>query len=138
MGKPNPQNLKPYKKGQSGNPKGKPRGRKNLSTIVRGFLDARMPLEALGPKQAERLKALLGDELTQDLSIRDLLLLRQIAKGLTEGALPSTDYILKAAGEFKDELNLNLQQGMTEEDAMRVLERARRHMAGGGGRAGTG
>ena len=138
---PNANNLRPrpaWKKGESGNPKGKPVGRKNLSTIVRTFLDAKLPLEALGQADATALRKLLGDALTKDITIRDLLLLKQITKGLKEGALPSTDYILKAAGEFKEELALTLQRDMNEEDAMRVMERARRRMLEGGKRAGTG
>lgn len=37
MANPNPplENLKPFKPGQSGNPKGKPKGTKSLSTIIR-------------------------------------------------------------------------------------------------------
>lgn len=34
----NEQNLKPFKKGQSGNPKGRPKGVKSWSTIVQGLL----------------------------------------------------------------------------------------------------
>lgn len=38
---PNPklENLIPYVKGQSGNPNGRPKGRKNLSTIVKDLLE---------------------------------------------------------------------------------------------------
>lgn len=35
----NEQNLIPYKKGQSGNPAGKPKGTRNRSTIARAWLD---------------------------------------------------------------------------------------------------
>ncbi len=33
-------NLKPYKKGESGNPSGKPKGTRNRSTIVREWMEA--------------------------------------------------------------------------------------------------
>lgn len=39
MGKPNTQNLKPCKPGQSGNPKGKPKGTLNRATIIRRWLE---------------------------------------------------------------------------------------------------
>lgn len=37
----NEQNLKPWKKGQSGNPSGKPKGTRNRSTIIRELLEAK-------------------------------------------------------------------------------------------------
>ena len=37
----NKQNLKPWKKGQSGNPAGKPKGSRNRSTIIRELLEAK-------------------------------------------------------------------------------------------------
>ena len=33
-------NLKPFKKGESGNPAGKPKGTRNRSTIVREWMEA--------------------------------------------------------------------------------------------------
>jgi hypothetical protein len=36
---PNPENLKSYKKGQSGNPSGKPPGAKNRSTLLKKWLE---------------------------------------------------------------------------------------------------
>jgi phage gp16-like protein len=37
----NEDNLKPWKKGQSGNPSGKPKGTRNRSTIIRELLEAK-------------------------------------------------------------------------------------------------
>ncbi len=37
----NEQNLKPWKKGQSGNPAGKPKGARNRATIIRELLEAK-------------------------------------------------------------------------------------------------
>ena len=36
---PNIENLEPFKKGQSGNPNGRPKGRRNRSTLVREWLE---------------------------------------------------------------------------------------------------
>ena len=41
----NEENLKSYKKGQSGNPKGRPKGSKNRSTIARHWLDVNQNLK---------------------------------------------------------------------------------------------
>lgn len=41
----NEENLKSYKKGQSGNPKGRPKGSKNRSTIARYWLDVNQNLK---------------------------------------------------------------------------------------------
>lgn len=38
---PNEDNLKPWKKGESGNPSGRPKGSRNRSTIVRELLEAK-------------------------------------------------------------------------------------------------
>lgn len=37
----NEENLKPWKKGQSGNPAGKPKGTRNRATIIRELLEAK-------------------------------------------------------------------------------------------------
>jgi hypothetical protein len=36
---PNIENLEPFKKGQSGNPNGRPKGRRNRATLVREWLE---------------------------------------------------------------------------------------------------
>jgi hypothetical protein len=42
---PNIENLEPFKKGQSGNPNGRPKGRKNRSTIARYWLEVNQKLK---------------------------------------------------------------------------------------------
>lgn len=65
----NEENLnKPWEKGQSGNPKGKPKGAKNRSTIARKWLEV-----------LSKQKNPLTDEL-EDLSYEDLITLAQIKK----------------------------------------------------------
>ena len=67
----NIENLKPFKKGHSGNPKGRPKGRRNVKTVLREKLaeqsesgDYASPLAAQlikiafkGERDADRLKA---------------------------------------------------------------------------------
>jgi hypothetical protein len=50
--------LTPFQPGQSGNPAGKPKGRRNLATIIRDMLEGELDFDALNlkdPSQAERL-----------------------------------------------------------------------------------
>ena len=62
------EDLIPYKKGQSGNPNGRPKGRKNRSTIARRWLEVN-----------EHLKNPLTSE-TEDISQEDLITLALIKK----------------------------------------------------------
>jgi len=59
MANPNPplENLKPFKPGQSGNPKGKKPGTRSLSTIIREFLEQELDwsLVPVKPEQAKHL-----------------------------------------------------------------------------------
>lgn len=53
----NEQNLIPFKPGQSGNPAGKPKGARSLSTIIREFLEQELDW-SLVPVKPERAKHL--------------------------------------------------------------------------------
>lgn len=64
----NNENLKSYKKGQSGNPKGRPKGSKNRSTIARYWLNVEQQLK--NPITSE----------TETMSQEDLMTLAQIKK----------------------------------------------------------
>lgn len=64
----NEKNLKSYKKGQSGNPKGRPKGSKNRSTIARYWLEVNQKLK----------NPLTGD--SETMSQEDLMTLALIKK----------------------------------------------------------
>lgn len=71
---PREENLKPaapWKPGQSGNPKGKQKGTKNLSTILREYLEKRIdaPSTPLNPKGGK-------------LPVKDIMIMRLINKAL--------------------------------------------------------
>lgn len=64
----NEQNLKPWKQGQSGNPKGKPKGARNRSTIVREWLEAQA-VDGQGGQVADQLvRALIKKAAEGDVS----------------------------------------------------------------------
>jgi hypothetical protein len=51
----NEQNLKPFQKGQSGNPKGYPKGLKNRSTIAKKWLEVEQDLKNPLTSEVERM-----------------------------------------------------------------------------------
>jgi hypothetical protein len=68
----NEENLIPYKKGQSGNPNGRPKGSKNRSTIAKKWLQV--------IQQAENPLTLESEELSQE-DLITLALLKKAANG---------------------------------------------------------
>ena len=68
----NEENLIPYKKGQSGNPNGRPKGSKNRSTIAKKWLQAM--------QEAENPLTLESEELSQE-DLITLALLKKAAEG---------------------------------------------------------
>ena len=63
----NNENLKPFKKGQSGNPKGYPKGKRNMKTILRELLQEASPTkEAKLPLAEVIIKIALGGEKDSD------------------------------------------------------------------------
>jgi len=70
----NEQNLIPYEKGQSGNPKGRPKGSKNRSTIAKKWLQVEQDLK----------NPLTGDN--EVMSQEDLMTLALIKKARTGDA----------------------------------------------------
>ena len=68
----NEENLIPYKKGQSGNPNGRPKGSKNRSTIAKKWLQAM--------QEAENPLTLESEELSQE-DLITLALLKKAADG---------------------------------------------------------
>ncbi len=93
----NEENLNPFKKGQSGNPKGRPVGSKNRSTIARKWLEA-----------TEKSKnPITGDleELTQE-DIGTLALIKKMRQGDVRAYKELMDSMYGTAKETID-LNTN-------------------------------
>ena len=53
---PNIENLEPFKKGQSGNPNGRPKGSRNRATIVREWLEVQQEINNPITGQKEKLQ----------------------------------------------------------------------------------
>ncbi len=89
----NEENLKPFKKGQSGNPNGRPKGSKNRSTIARKWLSA----------ETKGKNPITGEEeiLTQE----DLMTLAQLRKAIN-GDTPAYNALEDSAyGKATQEVN---------------------------------
>ena len=55
-----------FKKGKSGNPRGRPKGSKNLTTLIKRELDSRITVEQNGKKRKIRRKEALVKSLVND------------------------------------------------------------------------
>lgn len=69
-----------FKPGQSGNPKGRPRGSRNTSTIVSEVLDRKIPVKSAG-RQTK-------------MDIREAMITRAVEAGL-QGNLKAMEFVLK-------------------------------------------
>ena len=80
----NEENLIPYKKGQSGNPKGRPKGSKNRSTIAKKWLQVEQDLK--NPLTSQ----------TETMSQEDLMTLALIKKAM-DGDVQAYQKLLDSA-----------------------------------------
>lgn len=89
----NDENLKPFKPGESGNPEGRPKGSKNLSTILREMLELEIEVD--------------GVKITQ----KDAMIKKLIKKS-TDGDIKAIQEIFdRTEGKAKQEIKLD---GLTE------------------------
>lgn len=97
----NPANLLPYsfKKGQSGNPKGRPAGKRNLSSLLKEALQKL----AVNPNTGEKI-LLDGKELTY----QDLLVQQILAKGIVKGNDKTIELIFdRLEGKPRQKIDFN-------------------------------
>ena len=96
-------NLNPaWKKGESGNPKGYPKGKKNRSTIAKKWLEA-----------SQKKENVLTGEL-EKLSHEDLMTLAQIQKAIEDKDVQSYKALMDSAwgGVIQqNDMNLNIEKG---------------------------
>lgn len=85
-------NLKPFKKGESGNPNGRPKGRKSRATIIRKWLTALD--QANNPMTGEM----------EDMTVEDRMTLALIAKALKGDTSAYKALMDSAYGQPKQEI----------------------------------
>ena len=97
VGKCRPPVEKQYKPGQSGNPKGRPRGRRNTKTIIERVLE-------------EPVSVRLGEK-TRTLPMVEAILYAQAARAV-QGDVRSAGFVFDLAGDFMDSVTALGQQGV--------------------------
>lgn len=90
-----------FKPGSSGNPKGRPRGSKNLATIVRQVLDARVAVRERGR--------------VRTITKREALFAQLVHEGLS-GNLRAIELLFKIPWIQKELVNLGSSRRLTPED----------------------
>lgn len=92
---PNPENIKnhKFKKGQTGNPNGRPKGSRSLSTILKEMLEEEIVITIDGKKERKQF---------QEIIIRKLL------KKANDGDIRAIQEILdRVEGKAKQQLDIN-------------------------------
>jgi hypothetical protein len=97
VGKYRPPVEKQYRPGQSGNPKGRPRGRHNTKTIIERVLE-------------EPVSVRLGEK-TRTLPMVEAILYAQAARAV-QGDVRSAGFVFDLAGDFMDSVTALGQQGV--------------------------
>ena len=97
-----PENLKPFKPGVSGNPKGKKAGSHNLTTILKMALDLQVDTGGIHP--------ITNQKISKKLSARELIILKQISAALGGNLYAIRDIWDRLEGkpkEFIEQTNIN-------------------------------
>ena len=106
----NDENLKAWKKGQSGNPSGKPKGARSFKTILNNYLDK--TLKSKNPFEGK----------TADIPAREIMMLKLIGEGL-KGNLTAIRYVCDMIdGPIKQVVDVN-QSGDDIDAKIKALKR---------------
>lgn len=119
-------NLKSYKKGQSGNPKGKPKGSKNCKTILKGIMDIELETRDPFTKKTRKMRNqeamminLFSMAMQKTHTLKDLKATEAIMDRLDGKPIQQTNIGGIDGNPIEVETkNINLK--MTEEEAARI------------------
>ena len=91
---PKQENLTPFEKGKSGNPKGRPKGAKNLSTVLAALL------EKTAPEQVRNSKEIAGFIKKKAITVEDALAARLLYEAIIVGNMKAIAEINKMLGNY--------------------------------------
>lgn len=107
--KPKKENLKPYKKGESGNPNGRPLGARNVSTVLKELLEEIAPdsiknlsqiKDFLKKKKVTNADAIAGNLLHKAIVEKDLSAIKEIIDRTEGKAMQGVELSGKDGGEI--------------------------------------
>jgi hypothetical protein len=77
---PNPENIEPhkFKEGESGNPNGRPKGSRNLSTILKEMLEEEVEVNIDGKKERRQFKDVIIRKLIKKANDGDLRAIQEV------------------------------------------------------------
>ena len=110
VGYANPPKAGQFKKGQSGNPKGRPKGSKNIATILNERLNKRITIREGGR--------------TKTVSVLEAKFI-QLTKAMLEGDDKATNLIIKLLERYGDETHQNEKEALavfSAEEDRQVIE----------------
>lgn len=99
---PNPENIEPYKMkpGETLNPYGRPRGSKNLSTILREMLDEEVEVTIDGKKEKRTFQDVIIRKLIKKANDGDMRAIQEIFDRTEGKATQSIDQKTEHSGEI--------------------------------------
>ena len=113
----NNENLTPFKKGQSGNPKGRVKGSKNMSTRIREMLECELDYRDLeGNKKKTKIKDILSEKILKMAMGGDIRAMKEVMDRAEGKVMDSIEINAHVDGEYKIIISNDLAPDLDDED----------------------
>lgn len=118
---PNEENLIPYKKGQSGNPKGRPKGSKNIKTCINEVLDQEASMNDFDDAKLKDVVRRLKEEYGKKVTKRDVMYF-VLGKKAMSGDLGAISMLMDRTEGKPTQHNINENIDTSYEDYLESLK----------------